>query len=399
MLILTTVLALGLFAVAMHRTMQPGQSLWKPAFTAEGPTDAHNLRAIWLTACVAALYVRPVSSAVDQVAGVPGIAAAVMFALMAIGSGELLMALRCVTASPEQARQGRAPRAAALLTVVAVLFLSVLTGRPPDGDLTQRWGSGGSLLWMALFWGSWLVWCGTAGLRAAASAHRFAGKVPNATTATSLRFLTVGGGALFVYATVKSVVIATVILGATPPALLTAVTVGAVTVMGVAAALTSAWPLLAARRTRRGTARALCEVRPLWVRLSTLDEGLVLTPFPSDPSRLSGQDASVALYRACLEIVDWMLILGERLPSGAWERACTAAEPLSDDQRVRAAAGWIRAGLRRDEVGPGHTSAVPELPSGSVELQDFVLAVARVPDSEAAPVANAVENMLQEVSP
>lgn len=398
MLWLTVGLAVGLWCIAVHRAVQPGQSLLRPAFTAGGPTDAHNLRCIWLTALVATLYVRPVSESVDVVVGFPGFAAAVMLSLMVVGSGELLMALRSVTLPPDLARRGRGVRTVTVVTVIGVLLMSVVVGRPEQGDITLRWGTGAALAWMALFWGTWTVWCGSAGLRAAVTATRYTGKVSSPTTRTSLRFLVVGGVALFAYAALKSVVIGLVIGAVTPPALLSMATLTAVTVMGIAAGLTSTWPLIVNARQRRQAVRALRAVKPLWVRLSALDRGLVLTPFPPDASRLDAQEASVALYRACLEIVDWMLILGERLPAGAWEHAQAAvADRPEPEAQLQAAAGWIEAGMNREETWPGEHSSMPKLDEGTEALKRFVVGVASVDRADADFVARSVEYRMQEV--
>ena len=395
---LAMALAIGLWSVAVHRALQPGQSLLRPAFSADGPTDAHNLRCIWLTAAVATLYVRPVSESIDAVVGIRGFTAAVMFSLLIVGSSELLMALRCVTLPPNEARRGHRARAVAIVTVVGLLVLSVLAGQPEYADVTLRWGSGASLAWMALFWGSWTLWCGSAGLRAAIAASRYAGTVPNATTRTSLRFLTVGGVALLAYAAVKSVVITLVIVDEPPPAGLSMVTLAAVTVMGVAAGLTSTWPLIVEAQQRRQAVRALREVEPLWVRMSSLDEDLVLTPFPYDTSHLDARAASVALYRACLEIADWMLILGERLPAGAWEHAqATVADQPDPDRHLQAAAGWIEAGLNRETIWPGAHSSMPELGEDAEALQRFITGVAAVNRVGSDCVARSLENRMQEV--
>ena len=123
-----------------------------------------------------------------------------------------------------------------------------------------------------------------------------------------------------------------------------------------------------------------------------------MTPFPYDTSHLDARAASVALYRACLEIADWMLILGERLPAGAWEHAqATVADQPDPDRHLQAAAGWIEAGLNRETIWPGAHSSMPELGEDAEALQRFITGVAAVNRVGSDCVARSLENRMQEV--
>lgn len=392
------VLAIAIWLAALHRMAQPGQSITKPAFIDDRPTDAHNLRCIALTAMVATLYISPLAAAIDEWAGRPGAAATAMFALMVIGTGELLMALRCVALEPGRARPGRVGRGAWLMGIIATMILALVLGEPASSDVTLLWGSAPQSTWMAVYWGAWLAWCGTAGLRAGLIAARYARRVPSAITRVSLRFLTGGAVALVAYSMAKAVVIAMVIAGTPTPAVLTVLTKSAVVVMAVSAVGTSLWPVVARAVERRRILSDLETLGPLWQRLRPLAPGIALTDSTAPVSSLSYEQARMRRYRMCLEIVDWWMVLARRLPESAWAEALAAAAGRRDAAQV-AAAGWTAAGLSHSGSSTAAHSPMPPTPADLKAMQRFIVAVAGVQEGDSDRVRDRIEQKCVEVVP
>lgn len=388
MVIVSIALAAGLWLVALARLRAPGQSLRKPAFDSQGPTDAHNLRCIVLTAAVATLYVRPVNGFVDSSLGVAGLAGTFMFILLILGSSELLMALRAITLPPDQARAGAWRRGGATALVIGGLVTALLLGQPARSDLSVRWPHPG---WMLVFWMFWLGWCLAASGRAAVTAARCAHRVGPSRLHTSLIFLCAGAIGLGAYAIVRASVIWATVRSVAPHPLASWLVLLAVTVMAVSAAMASSWPMLGRRIDAARIRRRLRTLRPLWTHLSVVDPDIALNPFPGDSGQLSADQARFALYRACIEIRDWMRLLSARLPATAWDVAChVSAEGTDKEDAFRATAGWIAAGLA---VGPKASepgSPVPPVGEDVDQMETFLLGVAKVPPTTANTLAERI---------
>lgn len=392
------VLAVAIWVAAVHRVCQPGQSLTKPAFIDDQPTDAHNLRCIGLTAMVATLYVPPVAAAIDGLIGRPGTAATAMFALMVVGTGELLMALRCVALEPSRARGGRVGRGAWLLGVVATMTVALWLGEPGSSDVTLPWGSATQLRWMAVYWGAWLAWCGVAGVRAGLIAARYERRVPSSITRVSLRFLIVGAVALVTYSVTKATVIGVVVANIQIPGILTVVTKGGVVVMAVAAIGTSLWPVAARAVARRRLVSDIEILTPLWQRLRPVSPGLALLDVATRTEQLTYDQARMRRYRMCLEIVDWWVLVARRLPPSAWSEAL-AAVGVRDDADEVAAAGWTAAGLSQVGAWPEAHSPTPPVAADVHEMQRFIVAVAGVQSADSDQVRQRIQRRCMEVVP
>ena len=394
----SVVLAIAIWLAALHRVSQPGQSVTKPAFINDQPTDAHNLRCIGLTAMVATLYVPPVATAIDGWFERPGTAATAMFALMVVGTGELLMALRCVALEPSRARAGRVRRGAWLIGVVAAMTLALILGAPATSDVTLPWGSAEQLTWMAVYWGAWLSWCGTAGLRAGFIATRYARRVPSRITRISLRFLTLGTVALVTYAVTKAIVIGMVVAGIETPSVLTVLTKSSVVIMAVAAIGTSLWPVAARAVERRRFLSDIEILTPLWNQLRPISPGIALLDDSAPLTDLTYEQARMRRYRMCLEIADWWVLLAHRLPQSAWSEALAGVEARDDAERV-AAAGWTAAGLSREGTWPDTHSPPPPAAADVHEMQRFIVGVARVQEADSDRVRDRIERRCMEVVP
>lgn len=143
----------------------------------------------------------------------------------------------------------------------------------------------------------------------------------------------------------------------------------------------------------RADVRQIEAITPLWCRLRPVHPSLALLPVPLDPRMLGHDELRVACVRAGIEIRDWMALLAARLPASAWPAAKTAAAEIRDARWDAAAtAGWIQAGLDREEVLDlsGTPRAAP--PVGADVDEDLALleAVALVPEGIAAAVAAAI---------
>lgn len=396
MVAVTVALAAGVWLTAVLRWRMPGQSLRKRAFTAAGPTDAHNLRCLWLTALVATLYIRPVSEFIDAVTNVPGLAATLMFSLLIIGSAELLMALRAITLPPELARTGSWRRGTATVAVVAGLILTLLAGQPGHSDVSQRWDSPG---WMAAYWALWLGWCLAASGRATSVALRYARGIGPSRLRTSVAFLALGATALGMYALVKSVAIAAVVRGSDPHPVVPWLILVAVTVMAISAVIASSWTVAGQRVEHSRRAAKLRKIQPLWEQLSALDVGIALHPFPADVTRLTVEQGREALYRACIEIRDWMRLLSQRLPANAWDEALTLTDGIPEPRRGWVAtAGWIHAGLHSPTEAAGPSSAMPPIGRDVDEMERLLIGVAQVPTAQAEQIGEEITSRTWETT-
>lgn len=388
MVAVTITLAAVVWLAALFRWRMPGQSLRKRVFTDAGPTDAHNLRCLWITALVATLYIRPVSESIDAVTHLPGLAATIMFSLLIIGSAELLMALRAITLPPDQARTESWRRGTATMAVVVGLFLALLAGQPGHSDVSQRWDRPG---WMAAYWAFWLGWCVAASGRATSVALRFARGIGPSRLRTSMSFLALGATALGLYALVKSAAIAAVVRGSDPHPVVPWLILVAVTVMAISAVFTSSWTVAGQRLEHSRRAAKLRKIQPLWATLSGLDAGIALHPFPADVTHLTVEQGCEALYRACIEIRDWMRLLSQRLPPSAWDEALALTDGIPEPQRGWVAtAGWIHAGLHSPAEVGGPASAVPPIGRDVDEMERLLTGVAQVPPGQARRIGEEI---------
>ena len=107
----------------------------------------------------------------------------------------------------------------------------------------------------------------------------------------------------------------------------------------------------------------------------------------------------MALYRACIEIRDWMRLLSQRLPAHAWDEALALTVGVPQPQRDWVAtAGWIDAGLRSPAEVAGPASAVPPIGADVDQMERLLIAVAQVPPEQAVLVGEEITRRIWETT-
>lgn len=328
-------------------------AIWRCASATTAQSRAFS-RSVLALAVAGTLYLPAVSAEITQLTTI-GMASVLLYVAAAAAAIEMLQFMLWTTNPPLAARASGGRRALLIIGIGVGLALAVIAGHPSAANLAQPWASP---FWQAIFWTYWLLFVtATLGrmLAVCITYARHSGPSPLKTSTVLLGCAAISGLAYCV---------ARVIAWVSQDSWHTA-TISAICVIFLLAFLTatSLWALLARIPAVRTVTdwNAINRVRPLWTMLYPTNPSVALGPLP-DRRPVDSAAARLALYRADVEIRDWMYALAAYVDDNTWQR-CQDGETGATRHHsdVRATARWLTLALTAylSGVQPGPTSPCP----------------------------------------
>lgn len=329
--------------------------------SAGSPAAAAFGRSVIGLAIGAFVFIPPVSLALTEVA-FRGSATLILYAACAWATIEMLLFLRYTT-DPDHAAaaswswRGRLTFLTAFLTL---LTTTVLLGNPTAADLALPWGSPALQL---VFWGAWLTFVFVCMGRMLTICVHYVQVAGPSRLRTSIGLL--GGAAAcgLLYSVARLWLAVAAVTNYQGPMY------GTTAIPGICAQLlllllaaSSIWAILGSipALRRRSEWNTLNQLRHLWTDLHRVDPGVALQPLPvTRPT--DAADTRLALYRAAIEIRDWIDIIAAHTDPALWEKArddahATFSEPLA--AQIHATARWLDTALPAYLSNTQHSQAV-----------------------------------------
>lgn len=328
-------------------------AIWRCA-TAKTPQSQAFSRSVLALAAAATIYIPAVSTAITDATTI-GMASVLLYLAAAVAAIEMLQFMLWTTHPQAAARTSAVPRMMLITALTLTLALAVVVGHPSAANLAQPWASPE---WQAVFWASWLMFVAVALGRMLAVCLSYARRSGPSPLRTSTILLAAAAASGLAYA------VARVIAWMSQDSWHTAAISGAFVVLLLAfLAAASLWALVARIPAVRTASdwKAINRLRPLWELLQTTNPSVALSPLP-DKRPSDGVTSRLALYRADVEIRDWMYGLAAYVDDTTWQR-CHDTETGSSlhQKEVRATTQWLKVALTSYLSGthPGPTATCP----------------------------------------
>ena len=334
-------------------------ALWVGALvrlsTARSQQSAAFGRSVLALAIAGSVYLPPVSAAITA-ATLTGMASVLLYVAAAAAAIEMLQFMLWTTDPNAAQRMTMTKRCSALAGVGVVLAVSVLLGQPETANLAQPWTH---TIWQYVFWMFWLSFVALTTGRMLAVCIRYVRQAGPSPLRTS-QFLLAGAAASgLIYSLAR---LGCLLMSDNGLFELLA-KLSVISLLGFLAAA-SVWALLVSLPTTRARTdwRALQQLRLLWLLLEPVNPATALHPLPLTRPPSSTQ-TRFALYRAVVEIRDWMYALSAYVEADTWNKCLVASanENTAHQVRVTATFNWLVAALeaRENERQPAGATVCP----------------------------------------